>query len=59
VHDDLWSFNTQSSTQWDGFRHFGYQKEAKFYNGRTLGDILGPNSSDVLGIGGKFIHIGL
>src|SRR5271168_3304411 len=23
VNDDLLSFNTQSSTQWDGFRHFG------------------------------------
>ena len=23
VNDDFLSFNTQSSTQWDGFRHFG------------------------------------
>jgi hypothetical protein len=23
VNDDVLSFNTQSSTQWDGFRHFG------------------------------------
>jgi hypothetical protein len=23
VNDDILSFNTQSSTQWDGFRHFG------------------------------------
>ena len=27
VNDDIWKFNTQSSSQWDGFRHFGYQKE--------------------------------
>lgn len=23
VNDDVLTFNTQSSTQWDGFRHFG------------------------------------
>src|ERR1035441_9433131 len=23
VNDDILTFNTQSSTQWDGFRHFG------------------------------------
>lgn len=23
VHDDILTFNTQSSTQWDGFRHYG------------------------------------
>ncbi|KAF3770990.1 hypothetical protein M406DRAFT_245045 [Cryphonectria parasitica EP155] len=39
VHDDVWTFNSQVSSQWDGLRHFGYQKEAKFYNGVTLEDI--------------------
>jgi hypothetical protein len=24
-NDDILHFNTQSSTQWDGFRHFSYQ----------------------------------
>ena len=51
VNDDVWEFNTQSSSQWDGFRHFAYQKEAKFYNGITLEDIHGENSSNVNGIG--------
>ena len=23
INDDILTFNTQSSTQWDGFRHFG------------------------------------
>ncbi|TKA67107.1 hypothetical protein B0A49_06666 [Cryomyces minteri] len=51
VNDDVWTFNTQSSSQWDGLRHFGYQKEAKFYNGVTLDDIHGANKSNVNGIG--------
>ncbi|KAF1812964.1 hypothetical protein P152DRAFT_458138 [Eremomyces bilateralis CBS 781.70] len=50
VNDDTWSFNTQSSSQWDGLRHFGYQKEEKFYNGVTMDDIHGEHKSDVLGI---------
>jgi hypothetical protein len=29
------------SSQWDGLRHFAYQKEELFYNGVTLGDIHG------------------
>ena len=54
VNDDVWTFNTQSSSQWDGLRHFGYQKEAKFYNGVTLDHIHGTNGvekSNVIGIG--------
>ncbi|KAL2005904.1 hypothetical protein VTN00DRAFT_10397 [Thermoascus crustaceus] len=50
VNDDVWTFNTQSSSQWDGLRHFAYQKEKKFYNGVTLDDIHGPNKSNVNGI---------
>jgi hypothetical protein len=55
VHDDTWSFNTQSSSQWDGLRHFGYQKAGLFYNGTTLEDIAGTSpksnkTSDILGI---------
>ncbi|KAI2621742.1 hypothetical protein GGR54DRAFT_78116 [Hypoxylon sp. NC1633] len=41
VNDDVWSFNSQVSTQWDGLRHFGYQREALFYNGVTMEDIHG------------------
>ncbi|KAF2084970.1 hypothetical protein K490DRAFT_47933 [Saccharata proteae CBS 121410] len=50
VNDDTWSFNTQSSSQWDGLRHFAYQKEAKFYNGVTLDDIHGEKAGNVNGI---------
>ncbi|KAF2096161.1 hypothetical protein NA57DRAFT_59219 [Rhizodiscina lignyota] len=37
-NDDHLDMNTQSSTQWDGFRHYAYQKEAKFYNGNSQED---------------------
>jgi hypothetical protein len=55
VHDDTWSFNTQSSTQWDGLRHFGYQKAGRFYNDTTVEDIAGTSNKgksnpNVLGI---------
>ncbi|PIG79517.1 hypothetical protein AARAC_000443 [Aspergillus arachidicola] len=35
AHDDEWSFNSQCSSQWDGFRHYAYQKEELYYMGRT------------------------
>ena len=35
-HDDVLSFNTQSSSQWDGFRHVG--SHHGFYNGVADGD---------------------
>ncbi|KAK8121793.1 hypothetical protein PG984_010463 [Apiospora sp. TS-2023a] len=38
AHDDEWSFNSQCSSQWDGFRHYAYQKEALYYMGRTAED---------------------
>ncbi|KAK8065667.1 hypothetical protein PG997_012414 [Apiospora hydei] len=41
VNDDVWTFNSQVSTQWDGLRHFGYQKEKLFYNGVTMKQIHG------------------
>ena len=55
VHDDTWAFNTQSSTQWDGLRHFGYQKAQRFYNDTTVEDIAGTSergksNPNVLGI---------
>lgn len=50
------SFNTQCSSQWDGFRnshltnlthlgHWAYQANGKFYNGVTKDDIEGPNKT--------------
>lgn len=55
VHDDTWTFNTQSSSQWDGLRHFGYQKAGRFYNDVTVEDIAGQGTKgkanpNVLGI---------
>ncbi|KAF7561169.1 hypothetical protein G7046_g2970 [Stylonectria norvegica] len=40
VNDDSLAFNTQSSSQWDGFRHYGYQKEKLYFNGKTPDDIV-------------------
>jgi len=37
----------------DGLRHFGYQKERKFYNGVTMDDIHAEPKSTVLGIQGS------
>lgn len=50
VCDDTWSFNSQCSSQWDGLRHFGYQKERLFYNGTTEQEIVGEGAGDKLGI---------
>ncbi|KAH7099751.1 hypothetical protein BKA62DRAFT_743995 [Auriculariales sp. MPI-PUGE-AT-0066] len=45
ANDDVWTLNSQSSSQWDGLRHFGYQKEALFYNGVTMDDIHGSDAN--------------
>ncbi|KAI1197194.1 hypothetical protein F5X97DRAFT_186730 [Nemania serpens] len=55
VNDDVWTFNSQVSTQWDGLRHFGYQEAGLFYGGRCQDDIHGIDEgtgerSTVLGI---------
>ncbi|KAI0168541.1 hypothetical protein BJ166DRAFT_611555, partial [Pestalotiopsis sp. NC0098] len=34
--DDEIHLNTQSSSQWDSLKHFGHQRDRKFYNGLTL-----------------------
>ncbi|OJJ06482.1 hypothetical protein ASPVEDRAFT_65179 [Aspergillus versicolor CBS 583.65] len=47
INDDVITFNTQGSSQWDSFRHFAYQKHGKFYNGVTQGDIHEDQSSTV------------
>jgi hypothetical protein len=33
AYDDLYTMNTQSGTQWDGFRHFAHMSSGSFYNG--------------------------
>ncbi|KAI1449718.1 hypothetical protein F5Y02DRAFT_369594 [Annulohypoxylon stygium] len=46
INDDVWTFNTQVSSQWDGLRHFAYQREGLFYNGVTQSDIHDCTSPD-------------
>ncbi|KAL1892468.1 hypothetical protein Sste5346_006978 [Sporothrix stenoceras] len=48
--DDELSFNTQCSTQWDGFRHFPYknwpnQGDLTFYNGQSFESAKDPKQS--------------
>ncbi|KAF1994990.1 hypothetical protein P154DRAFT_446389 [Amniculicola lignicola CBS 123094] len=47
VNDDYVRFNTQGSSQWDGFRHYGYVQGKLYYGGRTQEEV---ESSDVIGI---------
>ncbi|KAF7596556.1 hypothetical protein BBP40_000956 [Aspergillus hancockii] len=39
VNDDILTFNTQTSTQWDGFRHWGNQDTGQYFNGHSLEDL--------------------
>jgi len=45
AYDDIYHLNTQSGTQWDGFRHFAHKDSASFYNGAKGSDIIGPNAN--------------
>lgn len=45
AYDDLYTLNTQSGTQWDGFRHFAHIASKTFYNGTKEADIVGPNAN--------------
>ncbi|KAL4936680.1 hypothetical protein BDV06DRAFT_216477 [Aspergillus oleicola] len=45
-YDDVYHLNTQSGTQWDGFRHFAHLGSKCFYNGATASDIEGPTPND-------------
>jgi hypothetical protein len=38
AYDDIYTLNTQSGTQWDGFRHVAHAGSRKFYNGVTAED---------------------
>ncbi|CAG8264502.1 unnamed protein product [Penicillium salamii] len=42
--------NTQSSSHWDGLRHFPYSKSKLFYNGTTQDEISGPQASTKIGV---------
>ena len=41
-YDDKYKLNTQSGTQFDGFRHFAHLPSQTFYNGTKEQDIVGP-----------------
>lgn len=47
--DDETTFNTQSSSQWDGFRHFADPKSGCFYNGIFSEEIMGDEDMDTGG----------
>ncbi|KAL4742113.1 hypothetical protein BDV11DRAFT_212127 [Aspergillus similis] len=47
VNDDILTFNTQTSTQWDGFRHYGNQTHGCYFNGHSLDEL---RESRVIGI---------
>lgn len=42
AYDDMYVLNTQSGTQWDGFRHIAHVATQQFYNGCTGAHIDGP-----------------
>jgi len=45
AYDDLYHLNTQSGTQWDGFRHCAHIPSGSFYNGTKGSDITGPSAN--------------
>ncbi|KAL9110992.1 MAG: hypothetical protein Q9227_004607 [Pyrenula ochraceoflavens] len=45
AYDDLYTLNTQSGSQWDGFRHFAHIPTETFYNGTKEADIVGPTAN--------------
>jgi len=45
VNDDELTFNTQSGSQIDGFRHYGHYKTRQFWNGQSQEDIIGVNAA--------------
>jgi hypothetical protein len=55
VNDDELVFNTQSSSQWDGFRHYGYQKEQVYYNGRTQEDVMSSHVNGIHGMSPQYL----
>lgn len=50
VNDDSLAFNTQISSQWDGFRHYGYQKERLYFGGKTLEDLTSTKANGIHGL---------
>ena len=46
AYDDTYSLNTQSGTQWDGFRHVAHHSSESFYNGGKGSDFMGSNANE-------------
>ncbi|KAF2014115.1 putative cyclase [Aaosphaeria arxii CBS 175.79] len=46
-NDDQLTYNTQSSSQWDGFRHFADPKSGFFYNGLKTDDLSREEGDDL------------
>ncbi|KAF2496968.1 hypothetical protein BU16DRAFT_526024 [Lophium mytilinum] len=44
INDDKVAFNTQTSSQWDGFRHWSYP-DGRFYNGVTQEEVRNSDST--------------
>lgn len=45
AYDDVYNMNTQSGTQWDGFRHFAHIPTKTFYNDTHGEDVMGPHAN--------------
>lgn len=46
AYDDVYTLNTQSGTQWDGFRHHAHDGSSRFYNGAQGKDFLGSEANE-------------
>ncbi|KAH7380741.1 hypothetical protein BKA66DRAFT_587019 [Pyrenochaeta sp. MPI-SDFR-AT-0127] len=57
MNDDRLTFNTQTSSQWDGLRHWGFD-DGRFYNGLMQEEILGKKTTK-LGIHGRYSNQGI
>jgi kynurenine formamidase len=55
AYDDEYTLNTQSGTQWDGFRHVAHMQTGTgvFYNGGSSGDFRGEKGDDEEGPSGR------
>jgi hypothetical protein len=56
AYDDVYHLNTQSGTQFDGFRHFAHIPSGTFYNNTKGSDIVGPNANHKCSIHHWAVH---
>ena len=45
AYDDIYTLNTQSGTQWDGFRHVAHVPTTTFYNNTKASDFTGEKDN--------------